>query len=75
MLKYGMEKNTALFSQLLLTAIIGVVSIGVSFVGDLSRNIQVMSISVQELNVKMGQIASVIADHEARIRTIEQSKH
>ncbi len=75
MLKYGMGKNTALFSQLLLTAIIGVVSIGVSFVGDLSRNIQVMSISVQELNVKMGQIASVIADHEARIRTIEQSKH
>lgn len=75
MLKYGMEKNTALFSQLLLTAIIGVVSIGVSFIGDLSRNIQVMSISVQELNVKMGQIASAIADHEARIRTIEQSKH
>jgi len=69
-----MEKYSGLVQQLLLTAIIGVVSIGVSFVGDLSKNIQVMSVSVQELNVKMGQVFDMIKDHEVRLRSIETNK-
>lgn len=70
-----MEKYSGIIQQLLLAAIIGVVSVGVSFVGDLSKNIKVMSVSVQELNVKMGQVFDMIKDHEVRLRSIETTKH
>jgi hypothetical protein len=69
-----MVKNYKIIEQLLLAAIIGVASIGVSFIGDLSKNVQLMSVSVQELNVKMGQITLAISDHELRLRTIESNK-
>jgi len=74
MLKFFMVKNYKIIEQLLLAAIIGVASIGVSFIGDLSKNVQLMSVSVQELNVKMGQITLAISDHELRLRTIESNK-
>ena len=74
MLKLFMTKNSKIIEQLLLAAIIGVASIGVSFIGDMSKNMQLMSISVQELNVKMGQITLAISDHEVRLRTIEANK-
>ena len=74
MLKLFMTKNSKIIEQLLLAAIIGVASIGVSFIGYMSKNMQLMSISVQELNVKMGQITLAISDHEVRLRTIEANK-
>lgn len=74
MVKSYMVKNYKIIEQLLLAAIIGVASIGVSFIGDMSKNMQLMSISVQELNVKMGQITLAISDHEVRLRTIESNK-
>jgi len=74
MLYYNMEKYSGIVQQLLLAAIIGVVSIGVGFVGDLSSNIQIMSVSVQELNVKMGLVFDLIQDHEVRLRHVEKSR-
>ena len=70
-----MTKNSKIIEQLMLAAIIGVASIGVSFIGEMKRSVENMATSVQELNIKIGQITLVISDHEARIRTIERSKH
>jgi len=75
MVKSYMNKNYKIIEQLLLAAIIGVVSIGVSFVGDMSKNMQTMSVSVQELNVKMGTVTQVMTDHESRLRMIEHKRH
>lgn len=58
--------------HLLLAAIVGVVSIGVSFIGDMSRNVQQMAASIQELNVRMGQVSDTMRDHEMRIRDVEK---
>lgn len=33
-----------------------------------------MSLSVQELNIRMGQITDILKDHEFRIREIEHTK-
>jgi hypothetical protein len=67
-----MEKIISSLNQLLLAAVIGVVSLGVSFIADMSRNIQAMASSVQELNVRMAQISDIAKDHEVRIRQIEK---
>lgn len=69
-----MDKIIHSLNQLLLAAVIGVVSLGVSFIADMSRNIQAMASSVQELNVRMAQISEIAKDHELRIRTIEKEK-
>ena len=69
-----MDKIIHSLNQLLLAAVIGVVSLGVSFIADMSRNIQAMASSVQELNVRMAQISDIAKDHELRIRTIENQK-
>lgn len=71
---FSMEKYSGLVQQVLLTTVIGVVSIGVGFVGDLSKSVQSLSISVQELNIKMGQVYDMIKDHEVRLRHIETRK-
>jgi hypothetical protein len=67
-----MDKIISSLNQLLLAAVIGVVSLGVSFIADMSRNIQAMASSVQELNVRMAQISDIAKDHEIRIRQIEK---
>jgi hypothetical protein len=69
-----MEKYSGLVQQLLLTAIIGVVSLGVSFIGELSKGVQVLTLSVQELNLKIDRNTWVISDHEVRLRVVE-TKH
>lgn len=68
-------------NQLLMALIIGVVSLGVSFMGDLSKNVQSMTLSlesckasIQELNYKIGQVFSMASDHEARLRELERTK-
>lgn len=58
----------------MLALIIGVISLGVSFIGDMSQNLQQMAISVHELNGKMGTINEITRDHEARLREIEKTK-
>jgi hypothetical protein len=69
-------------NQLLLALIIGVVSLGVSHVSDLSKSVQSMTLSlesckasIQELNYKIGQVFSMASDHEARLRELERNKH
>lgn len=75
MLKLFMTKNSKIIEQLMLAAIISVASIGVSFIGDMNKSVENMATSVQELNIKMGQLAVVISDHETRIRSMEKSKN
>lgn len=58
--------------HLMLAAIVGVVSLGVSFIGDMARNIQQMATSIQELNVRMSDVSDRIRDHEDRIRSVEK---
>jgi len=60
-------------NHLLLALIIGVVSLGVSFIGDMSRNVQQMAQSVHELNTRMGQVSDTMKDHEQRLRYVEYS--
>ena len=69
-----MTKNSKMIEQVMLAAIIGVASIGVSFIGEMSQTIQTMSISVQELNVKVSGAFDSLKDHELRLRTIESNK-
>jgi methyl-accepting chemotaxis protein len=61
-------------NHLMLAMIIGIASLGVSFIGDMSQNLQQMAISVHELNTKMGTINEITRDHEIRIREIEKTK-
>ena len=61
-------------NHLMLVLIIGVCSLGVSFIGEMSKNIQAMAGSIQELNTKMGQVSDTMKDHELRIREIEKAK-
>jgi len=56
----------------MIALIIGIVSIGVSFIGEMSKNIQSMAGNIQELSTKLGQINEVMKDHEVRIREIEK---
>lgn len=51
----------------MLALIIGVAGLGVTAVQDMAR-------SVEQLNVKMGQVIETIRDHEMRIRDIEKDK-
>lgn len=59
-------------NHLMIALIIGIVSIGVSFIGEMSKNIQSMAGNIQELSTKLGQINEVMKDHEVRIREIER---
>jgi hypothetical protein len=59
-------------NHLMIALIIGIVSIGVSFIGEMSKNIQAISGNIQELSTKLGQINEVMKDHEVRIRDIEK---
>ncbi len=74
-------KFTDSINQLLLALIIGVVSLGVSHVSDLSKSVQSMTLSlesckasIQELNYKIGQVFSMASDHEARLRELEKTR-
>jgi methyl-accepting chemotaxis protein len=58
----------------MLVLVIGIVSLGVSFIGDMSKNLQNMAGTIQELSTKLGQINEVMKDHELRIRDIEKKK-
>ena len=69
-----MQRLRDSINQLMLALIVGVATIGVTYIGDMSKTIQTMSISVQELNVKIGQLALVISDHETRIREVERRR-
>lgn len=55
-----------LIHNLFLAAIIGIVGKGVTFAGEISRNLQ-------ELNIKMAQMIDVTRDHETRIREVEKA--
>lgn len=66
----NIEKN---IEHLFLAGIIGIASLGVSFISDMSRNVQAMTISVQELNAKMGLFDGTIRDHEQRLREVEKN--
>ena len=61
-------------NHLMLALIIGVCSLGVSFIGDMSKNIQNMAASIEQLNVKMGQVNETMRDHEFRLRDLEKKK-
>lgn len=61
-------------NHLLIALVIAIVSVGVSFIGDMSKNIQTMAVNIQELSTKLGQINEVMKDHETRIRVIETAK-
>ena len=61
-------------NHLMLVLVIGIVSLGVSFIGDMSKNLQSMAGTIQELSTKLGQINEVMKDHELRIRDIEKKK-
>lgn len=60
-----MERLKDAIHNLFLAAIIGLVGKGVSFAGEISKNLQ-------ELNLKMAQMIDVTSDHEERIRQIEK---
>lgn len=68
-----MNKLHENINHLMLVMIIGVVSLGVSFIGEMSKNIQAMAGSIQELNAKMGQVSDTMRDHEGRLRHLEKS--
>lgn len=61
--------------QLYLAAIIGLAGLCVTYISDMSRNIQTMTVSVQELNARMGQVSATMSDHEQRLRVVEKLKN
>jgi len=60
-------------NHLVLVLIVGVTSIAVSYIGDIAKSMQLMALSIQELNVKMGLVSENVRDHESRIRSMEQA--
>lgn len=60
-------------NHLVLVMIVGVTSIAVSYIGDIAKSMQLMALSIQELNVKMGSVSESVRDHETRLRDIEHS--
>ena len=60
-------------NHLVLVLIVGVTSIAVSYIGDIAKSMQLMALSIQELNVKMGLVSESVRDHESRIRIMEQA--
>lgn len=60
-----------LIQQLLLTATVAVCGLGVTFIREMSGNLQSLTWSVQELNAKMSQVYDVMKDHEQRLRVVE----
>jgi hypothetical protein len=60
-------------NHLVLVMIVGVTSIAVSYIGDIAKSMQLMALSIQELNVKMGLVSENVRDHESRIRFMEQA--
>jgi hypothetical protein len=61
-------------NHLFLALIIGVASLGVSFIGDMSKNIQNMAASVEQLNVRMAAVSDTMKDHEVRLRDVEKNQ-
>lgn len=65
-------------NQLLLAGIMGVSSIGVSYIRDLSKEVQHISAVVlesrTEANIKFKQITESLGDHETRIRQVEKKQ-
>jgi hypothetical protein len=65
--------------QLLLSAIIGIASLGVSYMRDMSKEIQTISAAVLESRaesaIKFGQLTEIVKDHEARLRAQEIRTH
>jgi methyl-accepting chemotaxis protein len=72
MYNFQMKQLHENVNHLMLALIIGIASLGVSFIGDMSNNLQAMAVSVHELNAKMGAISETTRDHEARIRAVEK---
>jgi methyl-accepting chemotaxis protein len=72
MYNFRMKQLHENVNHLMLALIVGIASLGVSFIGDMSTNLQAMAVSVHELNAKMGAISETTRDHEARIREIEK---
>jgi len=72
MYNYKMRQLHENVNHLMLALIVGIASLGVSFIGEMSNNLQAMAASVHELNVKMGAISETTRDHETRIREIEK---
>lgn len=60
-----------IFDHLLLTSIVAVCGMGVTFIRDMSQNLHSLTVSVQELNSKMGAVHDTIKDHEQRLRAVE----
>ena len=60
-------------NQLLLIFIVTVFSIITSYIADIAKSTQTLSLSVQELNIRMGQTTDLLKDHEFRIRAVENN--
>lgn len=59
-------------NHLMLALIIGVVSLGVSFIGDMSKNLQSMAASVEQLKTGFSVVSETMRDHEIRLRLVEK---
>ena len=66
-----MEKT---FYNLMMAALIGIGGVAVSFIGDMSRNLQSLTVSVKELNERMSQVSDTMKDHELRLRDVENKQ-
>lgn len=66
-----MNRLSESINQLMLALIVGVATIAVSYVSDISRNLQIMATSVEQLNLKMSQVYDTVRDHETRLRSME----
>ncbi len=68
--------------NIFLLAIVGLASFAVSFLGDMSANMQKLTISVEQLNGRMESVSTQVSfvnetlkDHEQRIRYGESLRH
>lgn len=66
----NLEKHV---QNMLTASIIGIAGLAVSHMSEMSRNIQVMTVSIQELNTRMGHFDGMMKDHELRLREIEHN--
>jgi formate/nitrite transporter FocA (FNT family) len=62
------------FEQFLLSALMGGLSMGVTYLAKLSNNVEQMTIAIQLLAEKLSNIDKLAQDHESRLRSLEKRR-
>lgn len=62
------------FEQMILSALMGGLSMGVAYLAKLTNNVEQMTVAIQLLAEKLSNIDKLAQDHESRLRSLEKRR-